>query len=119
MDKIYKRSYIKSRDWAEIEQRYSELGEGFEPILNLVKHIRETELNERLFALTSMHKLVISIYETIEMESEALHIEFDTVARKWFFRYLPKNNEPAEFVKIYEEALGVEKFDLFVKLMKW
>ena len=46
-------------------------------LLELVRHIKSSDLSKRLFAYTSLDKLVISIYDTIEPNREALHISFD------------------------------------------
>ena len=68
MDK-YKPKYSKSKSWLEIENWYVELiehGFKFEPILRLIQYIRNSNLNQRLYAFTSMHKVVIGIYDEIE-----------------------------------------------------
>ena len=121
MDK-YKPKYNKSKSWLEIENWYVELiehGLKFEPMLKLIQHIRNSNLNERLFAYTSIHKLVIGIYDEIEWNREALHIEFDTDNRKWFFKYLSKPYEPIEFERTYNEGLGIEKLEQFIKNINW
>ena len=58
----------KSGSWKEIEKWYIELiahGLTFEPMLSLVRPIQNTNLSNRLFAFTSMHKLVVGIYDEI------------------------------------------------------
>ena len=58
----YKPQYAQSREWSEIENKYLDLIESgleFEPILNLVKYIRSSGLKDRIYAYTSMHKLVV------------------------------------------------------------
>ncbi len=118
----YKPQYAQFRQWAEIEEWYSELiddGLDYVPILNLVKYIRSTELKDRLYAFTSMHKLVVGIYEKVEWNSEAVHIEFDISARKWFFKYHSKPFEPIEFERKYSEDKGLEKFQNLIKYLDW
>jgi len=118
----YKPQYAQSRDWKEIESWYLELiesGLDYRPILNLVKYVQSTELKNRIFAFTSMHKLVVGIYEKIEWNSEALHIEFEISARKWFFKYHPKPFEPLEIEKTYSEEQGLEKFQNIIKYLNW
>lgn len=88
-------------------------------MLQLVKHIISTKLSDRLFAYTSMHKLVVSIYKPIEWNREALHIEFDVLDNKWHFKYYSKPKEPVEFERNYAPEKGIEKFDAFIKLIKW
>ena len=118
----YKPQLTKSRSWREIESWYLELieeGLKYEPMLKLVNHIQITNLDKRLYAFTSLHKLVIGIYDEIEWNKEALHIEFDTETRKWFFEYRSKPNEPVEFERSYNESLGIEKLEQFINYINW
>ena len=95
----YNPQYANSRNWNEIQEWYMELTElnsGFKPIMNLVKHINESEIRNRIYAYTSVHKLIAGIYELIEWNSEALHIEYDLSTEQWFFRYYPKPFKPVD-----------------------
>jgi len=103
-------------------RHYSELitsGLNYEPMLELVQHISQSELRQRLFAYTSMHKLVVGFYEKIEPLGEALHIEFNLNTRKWSFKYYPRPDRELELDKIYDEQVGIEKFDRFIEKRKW
>ena len=114
--------YAESRDWNEIQEWYMELTEtnaGFEPILNLVKHINESEFQNIIYAYTSVHKLVIGIYDLIEWNSEALHIEYDLASEQWFFKYHPKPFEPVEFERKYPKDLGMVKFNNIINYLNW
>lgn len=120
--KNYEPKYNKSASWNEIENWYIELvehGLQFEPMLDLIKHIRLNYSAYRLFGYTSVHKLVIGIYEKIEWNREALHIEFDTDTRKWFFIYHSHPFEPTSYKRNYEEKEGIKEFDNFIKKIKW
>lgn len=69
---------VKARSWDEIERRYTDLnnnGWGHDRLLKLVQHIKSTEVSNRLFAYTTLDKLVISIYEVID---EILYLIFDS-----------------------------------------
>ncbi len=112
----------KARPWPDIEQHYVDLnihGWRLEPLLELVRHIMATKMSDRLFAFTSMDKLIVGIYDPMEWNREALHIEFDAQSQKWFFKYYPKPNEPGEFERQYIGDKGLEKFDNFISMMKW
>jgi hypothetical protein len=118
----YKPQLAKVRPWREIEEFYIELinhGWQVEPMLQLVKHIISSKLSERLFAYTSADKLVVGIYEPMEWNREALHIEFYGQEQKWFFKYHPKPNEPVEFERQYKAERGIEKFNNFIKMIGW
>jgi len=120
--KKYDPIYAQSRDWQEIESWYVELiksGLNFQPILDLVEYIQSSELKNRIYAFTSMHKLVVGIYKKIELNSEALHIEFAISTRKWHFKYHPKPFEPVEFERTYSEEQGLEKFQNIIKYLNW
>ena len=88
-------------------------------MLNLVRYIKSSGLENRIYAYTSMHKLVVGIYEEIEWNSEAIHIEFDISSRKWYFKYHPKPNEPIEFERTYKEEQGLSKFQSIIKYLNW
>lgn len=97
----YKPQTAKAHPWDEIENFYIDLnknGWNNESIIKLVQHIKHTNLSSRLFAYTSHDKLVISIYNPIEWNREALYIEFE---RK------------------YDADKGIEKFDNFIKMINW
>ena len=120
--KKYKDQTAIVRSWAEIEQHYINLtknGWDLKPMIELVQHIIKTKISERLFAYTSMDKLVVGIYNPLEWNREVLHIEFDVHSQKWYFMYYPKPNEPIEFERQYDPGAGLDKFDKFIKLKKW
>lgn len=110
----------KAQSWDFIENRYKEDWQGeHKNLLELVRHIKNSDLNERLFGSTSMDKLVISIYDPIDYRQEALHITFDLWSRKWHFEYVAAPFRESEFVRTYDEEKGIEKFDQFVNLIRW
>jgi hypothetical protein len=112
----------EARPWDEIEGHYIELnrqGWGHDRLLELVRHIKATGLVDRLYAYTSMDKLVVSIYDPVEWNREALHIEFDRHSQRWDFKYISRPNEKPEFERQYSAELGLEKFDKFVLMIKW
>jgi hypothetical protein len=118
----YKEQTAKTRPWSEIEGHYTHLisrGWELDPMRQLVQHIIRTELSNRLFAYTSMDKLVIGIYDPMEWNREALHIEYDGTERLWSFKFLAKPNAPVEFERTYGTEEGMIKFDNFVKMLKW
>ena len=117
----YKYRVTRHLDWSEIENEYKELVQSnffFKPLLDLVLYIRENEYDKRLYAYTSMHKLVISIYPDIAWNKEALHIELST-ADKWLIEYFPKPCHSAEFVRQYAKNEIFKKFDDIIKYLNW
>jgi hypothetical protein len=112
----------KARPWDEIEEHYIDLnqhGWGHDRLLSLVRHIKSTGLQHRLFAYTSLDKLIVSVYNPIQSNKEALHIEFDRQNQRWDFKYRSTSNEKPEFERHYNADLGIEKFDKFVSMIKW
>lgn len=114
-----------AKPWNEIEDYYRKLFNGAHlEILQLIKHISKSNLSTKLFAYTSMDKLVISIYEKIDPMKEALHISFDLKTSKWVFAYYggplygQSSTEP-EFYRVYEKGAGIEKFDKFLERIGW
>ena len=121
MARIYTPQTAKTCPWNEIEEHFTKWFSGVyaDNIARLVKHIISSGLSERLFAYTSMDKLVISNYEPIEWNKDALHITFNTYDQKWTFEYYANPFQKAEFVRIYPLEKGIEKFDNFVKMIGW
>ena len=122
MTKKYKPPTAKARSWDDIEYHYVDLnkqGWGHDRLLELVRHIKSTGLKDRLYAYTSLDKLVVSIYDPIEWDREALHIEFDRLSQRWDFKYISRPNDKPEFERKYNAELGLEKFDKFVSMIKW
>jgi hypothetical protein len=116
----YKPFYVNAESWDSIENFYIQLCQGeHSNLLELVRHIMNSELKDRLYGLTSMDKLVISIYDPIDFWKEALHITFDLLNRKWNFEYKAMPFQDPEFVRTYNEEEGIEKFDNFIKMIKW
>jgi hypothetical protein len=108
--------------WEEIEKRYIDLisnGLKLESILALVQFIRTNQLDKRLFAYTSMAKLVITIYNPAEWNRESFHIQFNPHSKKWHFEYYPRPYDPTEAERYYPEEEGINKFCRYIELLKW
>ena len=118
----YTPTYVQPKDWDEIKSWYSELiqdGLELKPMLDLIEHILTKGYKNRLFATTSLHTLVISIYSEIDLQTEVLKIKFDLATRNWFFDYYGKPFQEAQFSRQYNEDLGIEKFEQFIKFINW
>lgn len=119
----YKSQTAKAKSWSEIENHYLYLidyGWKHERMLELVRYIRQTDLADRLYGYTSMDKLVISIYNPVEWNREALHISHNQLD-KWTFDYyaLPPSQTP-EVSRNYACEQGIEKFKDFIEnKIKW
>ncbi len=120
----------KAHSWSSIESCYKNLiesGWDQQPILDLVRHIMNSELSKKLYAYTSLNTLVITIYEDIDRSTECLHVEFDKSLNVWKFNYYggntydsnTLNGKQPEFKRIYNRDNGIEKFDQFIKWIKW
>lgn len=121
MARIYTPQTTKPHSWKEIEEHFTKWFGGVyaDNIAKLVKHIISSKLSERLFAFTSMDKLVVANYEPIEMNKDTLHITFHSDEQKWTFEYFASPLKKAEFVRIYPTDKGIEKFENFIKMIGW
>jgi len=111
-----------NRTWDDIETHYlhlTEIGWKHDRFIELIKHIKRSGLTKRLFATTSLDKLVISIYKEIDFHREALHISFDRDKLLWHFDYYAVPNKPPEFTRTYTAEKGIEKLDNFIKMVRW
>ena len=88
-------------------------------MLLLVKFIQNNHMDQRLFAYTSMHKLVVTIYNPPEWNRESLHIEFNTNSKRWHFEYRPKPFEAIEMERYCPEEEGINKFCKYIEWLKW
>jgi hypothetical protein len=88
-------------------------------MIELIQHIINSGVAGRLFAYSSMDKLVISVYETIDPQKDALHVTFDLAVDKWNFVYYAKPYTEPEFERTYPSAQGIEKFDHFLDMIRW
>src|ERR1700721_2370823 len=110
----------RAQTWEYIENRFrTDFGGGYTKIIELVQYIRNSGLAGRLYGYKSMDKLVISIYDTIDPRKDALHISFDLNFNKWHFEYFAKPFVDPEFVRNYPAEEGLEKFDNFLKMIRW
>ncbi|RVD61407.1 hypothetical protein EN828_16005 [Mesorhizobium sp. M2D.F.Ca.ET.185.01.1.1] len=108
--------------WPDIEAFYVSLTETAfdqQPIVDLIRHIRLAYAEGRIHATTSMHTLVVSVNNPIELNRENLRVDYHFGSREWAFGYFSKPFKPAEFVRRYPKPLGIEKFDSFVTMIGW
>ncbi|MCU0239888.1 MAG: hypothetical protein MUC29_10640 [Pyrinomonadaceae bacterium] len=121
MKQIYIPETAKTLPWTEIEDYFSINFNGVfkNSFAKLVNHIIISKKSERLFAYTSMDKLIISNYEPIEWNRDSLHITFNLSEQKWTFEYFSKPFKKAEFVRTYALEDGIEKFDKFIEMIRW
>ena len=109
----------KSQNWEFIENRFITYWPNHKQMIELVQHIRNTNLKNKLFGSTSMDKLVISIYHQIDYSKESLHITFNLHSNKWNFKYIAMPFQKPKFVRSYDEQVGIQKFDKFIEMIKW
>ena len=108
--------------WDEIEKRYADLvlhGLHFHNMIRLIQHVKNNGVNKRLFAYTSMHKLVVTIYDPAEVNREALHIELNPHTMRWCFEYRPKPYEPVEMTRYCDDDELITRFSRYVEMLKW
>lgn len=105
--------YAKARAWDDIEADYVKwFSDAHVEMIKLVRHIKESGLSSRLFAYTSMDKLVVSIYENIDPFKESLHITYDLNSNEWNYKYYggplygQREGNP-EFERVYRKEIGI------------
>lgn len=112
---------IPAQKWSAIEERYgkwaAEHGFGGE-MLDLVRHIRATGLADRLYALTSMHDLVIGRYPELEWCIEMLKVRYEANDGAYHLEYWASPEGP-EVSRVYSRNVGLQKFEGFIGYLKW
>lgn len=116
----YKPIEVPAKSWDYIEDQFEKIHQrDYSRMVELVQHIKESKLSDRLFAFTSVDVLIVSIYENIEKYREALHVRFDPTRKEWHFKYHAVMFKDPEFERTYPAEKGIEKFDQFVKMIRW
>jgi len=117
----------KPQDWAYIADAYQSLnnyGWGHERMLELVQHIISSGASNRLFAFKSLDRLNVSNHEPLE-GSEILRIHFNRQTQLFCFDYFATSTgklydqEQPEFHREYKAEAGIEKFDQFLRWIRW
>ena len=106
---------IPAKPWNYLESSFNDNPE----MSGLIQHIIASKLTNRLYAIISLDRLVISVNNPVEMDRESLHVKFDKHAEKWNFTYYSIPYKEPEFVRTYERSAGVEKFNSFLKMINW
>ena len=90
-------------------------------MLTLVQHIVSSGAADRLFAYTTHATLKVGIYESRVHREEELHIEFDGQEQVFHFDYYAINEvrKQPEFHRKYPREVGIEKFDQFLRWIRW
>ena len=119
----YVRGENRAKSWPSIIDFYQDLtnyGWGHE-ILALIQHIISSGAAERLFAYTSHATLKISIYASRTWNTEELIIDFDQQKKVFRFQYYARQmiNEQPEFYREYAPEIAAEKFDQFLRWIRW
>ncbi|MDQ2793223.1 MAG: hypothetical protein M3Y12_04340 [Bacteroidota bacterium] len=117
------RGESRAQTWPSIVVFYQELtsyGQGHE-MLALTQHITSSDAAERLFAYTSHATLKISLYPSRVGGTEELIINFDQQRKVFYFQYYarPMLHEQPEFYREYPPEVVAEKFDQFLRWIRW
>jgi len=114
---------MQPREWEDIRSFYSDLivkGWPLDDIIPVISYMADdSKLSERIFAYTSLDKLVLSIYYPIEPHRESLHIQFDKSNQLWEFKYYPAPYQPVEHERAYPGNLLLEKFKNYISRLNW
>jgi hypothetical protein len=113
----------RAEPWPSIEAFYRDLtsyGWGHE-MLALTQHIISSAAAERLYAYTSHATLKVSIYPSIVGHTEELTIDFDQQKKVFYFQYYarPMLHEQPEFYREYPPEVATDKFDQFLRWIRW
>jgi len=95
------------------------LGFPYESMLALIRFIRKGNLDKKLFAYTSMHNLVVTIYNPAELGRETLHITLNVNNMRWRFEYRPKPFEPSEMIRYCDDDELIVTFYKYINRLKW
>ena len=119
----YQPSLVEAKSWVEIERFYADLisqGWPLDDIISMIQSIKDDDrLRNKLFACTSLDKLIISIYNPIDLWREAAHIQYNREKELWDFKYYTSQYREPEHQRSYTGELLIEKFRNYVKVLGW
>jgi len=113
----------RAQPWPSIVAFYQHLtsyGWGHE-MLALTQHIVSSDAAQRLYAYTSHATLKVSIYPSKVGHKEELIIDFNQQKKVFCFQYYarPILREQPEFYREYPSEVAAEKFDQFLRWIRW
>jgi hypothetical protein len=89
-------------------------------IISVIQFVKnDGQLQNKLYACTSLDKLIISIYNPIEIWRETLHIEYDKGKELWNFKYYTVPYHKPEHERNYAGEILIEKFKKYIDTLKW
>jgi hypothetical protein len=104
----YQPSLVETKSWNEIEQFYADLISNGLPLDNIIPMIQFIKADDRLphkvFACTSLDKLIISVYNPIELWREAVHIQYNREKESRDFKYYPLPYQEPEIKEVTLES---------------
>ncbi len=113
---------VNTVSWELIERHYTDLianGWLLEPMLSLIKFIKNNDLDKILFPYTSLDTLVVTIYNPAEWHRESIHIQFKQQSETWHFEYFSRPGEPGKVERYYNSEDGISKFSQYIDYLKW
>lgn len=91
---------VKSRPWAVIAEQYRSLSEkqaGFRSMQNLVEQIVASKYSSGLFAVTSIHTLLIAQTPEFDWDKEILRVSLDIGSGELVFDFQETGSELAKY----------------------
>lgn len=108
---------MKAHDWDYIENQF--LNRQYVKMLELIRHIKDSGLSKRLFGAISLDRLIVGNDNPLVWHKETITITFDFQKNIWHFKYYANPFAKPEFERIYPAKKGIEKFDNFIKIIRW
>ena len=83
---------VAARPWPEIADRFREIvragGTWAQPVVDLLDQVARSPHAGRLFAITSMHTLLVAGHTPFHTECEVLRIDYDAALDEFRFEYV-------------------------------
>ena len=112
---------MKTRSWDDLVKFYRGLVEDgwqLNPIVELIQHIKTQNYSNHIFGATSVHYLIISIYEEIELNREMIKIGVESNSQ-YRIQYFSKPFMEATIVMEVQQSELKEKFDNIIRNLRW
>jgi hypothetical protein len=109
---------IPPKPWSDVLEWSKRMPDFSPSMFDLVEHIIDNGLGQRLFAYTSMHDLCLTNYPNISRHKDEVTIS-PVGDDSYTLNYFAAPMDPPEFVRQCRGTELVRTFDNFIALVRW
>lgn len=114
------RSSQETRPWSEILWHYEQIaGDSFEPMRELIGQIVASPYRDGLYAITSMHTLIVANTSKFEWSFDVLRIDWEPKQDSFYFEFVEEPFVATRWKRKVARSEGYAALERFVKHKRW